>query len=383
MYRSSWCEIDLARFRQNLSQLRKQAGTKALLVVKANAYGHGLVPMSREAEAVGIDMLGVATVGEAFDLLEAGLSTPILVMCALDFAEIDYCVARGIHFMAWSNEHFRHAMKAAERYGSAPRIHVEVDTGMSRSGIAADELPSLLESLASEELQAIVGVMTHFHSADLAHIESAQNQLADFRQTFDVIIKAGLTPLFHAANSPGSIRLPESRLDMVRLGIAAYGLLPSDFTPLPAGVSPVLTWKANVTNVKRIEIGQGVGYAWKYVANESHQVATLGIGYADGFRRSPHGVNTTIVRGAEAAVIGSVFMDQCVFRVPNGLRCEVGDTTTVLGSDGGLNLTAERIAERWQTNNYDVVAGIRSRVPRRYLNGFDKTINGEKAWLSD
>jgi len=373
VYRSAWCEVDLRQFHENLSVLRRNANTRALLVVKANAYGHGLLRMALEAERAKIDMLGVATIGEAGELLAGGVHAPVLIMCALDHAEIDYCVANGIHFMAWSVDHFRQAAKSAAKYGKQPHIHLEIDTGMSRSGIVPSNLIELLDCLSAADLKTIVGVMTHFHSADLEDNKSSESQLSAFRRCVERLAARDIRPLVHAANSPGTLRLPESRLDMVRLGIAAYGLPPSEYTTLPPGVRPVLSWHARVTNVKTVHAGTGVGYGWQHIAEGDQRIATLAVGYADGYRRSPRGCNTVIVQGVEAPVVGSVFMDQCVFVIPTAAVCEVGCAVVLMGSQLSASLTAEKLAERWLTNNYDVVAGIRSRVPRCYVSGPSRT----------
>ena len=367
-YRSAWCEIDLVQFRANLVRLRRIAGTRTLLVVKANAYGHGLSRMATEAIASGVDALGVATIGEAHSLVEDGTRVPILIMCALDNVEIDYCVAQGVHFLAWRRDQFDRAAEAAERFDRRPNIHLELDTGMSRSGVDPTDFEMLIRSLSPAMRQAIVGLATHFHSADLESTDSAEEQLSQFLACASVAERMGLTPLLHVANSPGTIRLPASRLGMTRLGIAAYGLLPSECTPLPEGLAPVLSWKANVTNVKDLPEGRGVGYGWRHIAQIKESVGTLAIGYADGYQRFPLGVNSVLLGGVESPVLGSVFMDQCVVRLPTEVTAQVGDTAVLLGSQGAMRLTAEELAARWGTNNYDVVAGIRSRVPRRYLD---------------
>lgn len=366
-YRSSWCEIDLVQFRRNLAALRKVTDTKALLVVKANAYGHGLTAIASEAVAAGIDMLGVATITEAERLLSIQVPVPILIMCALDTREIDWCVANEVHFLAWRRDHFADATAAAAKYARRPYIHLEVDTGMSRSGVDASDFVSLVGSLSSRVRGTIVGLASHFFSADLEDLNDSDRQLQEFLQCAKLAEEMGIRPLLHIANSPAALRLHNSRLGLTRFGIAAYGLLPSDYAPLPEGVAPLLTWKARLTNVKIIFPGRGVGYGWKYVAHDSERVATLGIGYADGYRRSPEGVNTVIVGGLEARVVGSVCMDQCVIRLPSHSSFQVGDTAVLLGRDSGHSLSAGELAKRWHTNNYDVVAGIRDRVPRIYL----------------
>jgi alanine racemase len=366
-YRSSWVEIDLGRFHANISHLRRIAGTKSLLVVKANAYGHGLTRMAREAVAAGVDMLGVATIHEAQQVRSAGVAAPILIMCAMNQAEVEYCVAHGIHFLAWRADQFDGAVKAAERFGTTPRIHLELDTGMSRSGVVPADFEELLNSLAPESRSTILGLATHFHSADEESLDSAEGQLAELLQCVDIAERFGLRPMVHAANSPGTLRLPHSRLAMVRLGIIAYGLPPSDHTPVPDGIEPVLSWKATLTNVKTIEPGRGIGYGWQYIADETMTIGTLAVGYADGFHRVPKGANRVLFEERTTPVLGSVFMDQCVIRIPDGLRPSVGETAVLIGKQSAASMSAEDLAQRWGTNNYDVVAGIRSRVPRVYL----------------
>ncbi|HEV2756570.1 MAG TPA: alanine racemase [Actinomycetota bacterium] len=366
-YRSTWCEVDLPQFRTNLGRLQEAAGTSCLLVVKANAYGHGMRRIAKEAVRAGISMLGVATIGEAQELLHEDVPVPILIMCALDPDEIEYCVANGVDFFAWRVDQFQSALAAARRYGRAPRIHVEVDTGMSRSGVRPRSFSGLLDDVLPAAEESIVGLATHFMGADLEDTRVAGDQLKQFLECARVASARGLRPLLHTANSPATIRLPESRMGMVRLGVAAYGLAPSEHTPLLTDMGPILSWKATVTNVKDAEPGDGVGYGWLYVAEEARTVATLAAGYADGFRRSPLQVNTVLFDGRETPVIGSVFMDQCVILVPEGVRCGLGDEAVLLGAQKGASLAAETLAERWGTNNYDVVAGIRSRVPRRYI----------------
>jgi len=365
-YRSSWCDVDLAQFRRNLVILNGIAGTKTLLVVKANAYGHGMVPIAEAASAAGVDMLGVAATEEADQLLAAGIQTPILVMTALDSREAEFCVAHGVHFLAWRTDQFKEAHQAAEAYQRQPLIHLEVDTGVSRSGVMVSEFRSLLDSLSSDEKAGIVGLASHFYGADLESTAGAEDQLRDYLECVEVAEAYGLRPMLHIANSPGTLRIPQSRLNLTRLGIAAYGLDPSTYTPLPSGVAPILSWKANVTDIRTIPAGRGVGYGWKFIAQSPSKLATFGVGYADGYRRTPEGINTVWIDGTEARVVGSVFMDQCVFLVPDGVSCSVGDTAVLLSGADDIPLSAEQLAIRWKTNNYDVVAGIRNRVPRRY-----------------
>lgn len=371
-YRNAWCEVDLDQFDANLHHLFRWSGSagnrpKKLLVVKANGYGHGLVEIATRASEQGSDMLGVATIGEAEQLIDVGIKTPILIICPVDSTEIEYCVAHGVHFMAWRTDQFEVAVAAGERFGTAPKIHLEVDTGMSRSGVEAGAMRSLLESLPAGSKLHIVGACTHFFAADEADTASADRQLDAFLASAGVLRRWGATAMLHTANSPATLRMPQSRLDMVRLGVIAYGLPPSDHVAVPDGVAPLLTWKARITDTRTIPAGRGVTYGWEYVAPVEHRVATFGVGYADGYRRTASGVNSVLLHGVEVPVVGRVCMDQCVVLLPDDLACAPGDVAVLLGRQGSLTLDADHLAARWNTNNYDVVAGIRDRVPRRYV----------------
>jgi alanine racemase len=336
------------------------------LVVKANAYGHGLVPISIEAVKAGIDMLGVATIGEAETLQTHGIGAPILIMCAIDDEELRYCVAKRISFMASRIEQIHLAQQYSRQYGVSPAIHLEIDIGMSRSGFDVQDLGNTMDSMPNSMLPCIAGICGHFSSADLESVDQTESQLAAFLSCRELVLATGLKPLFHVANSPGTLRFGRSRLDMVRLGIAAYGLPPSEHTPLPEGLAPILSWKARLTNVKQLPPSRGVGYGSTYVTTGTEVLGTFAIGYADGYRRVPKGINTVLLGGIENQVVGSVFMDQCVVRVDNSLDAAIGDTVVLLGRQLSKELSAELLAERWGTNNYDVVAGIRDRVPRIY-----------------
>lgn len=365
-YRSTWCEVDLNQFRQNIRILKQVAGTKMLQVVKANAYGHGLVRMSHEVVAAGADMVGVATIGEAEQLLDSKISVPVLIITPTDPEEIEWSVAHGVHFLAWRTDQFECALEVAAKYERVPLIHLEVDVGMARSGLSFSEFPGFVASMTPAMKSAVVAIAAHFYSAAMEDLAPAYRALDGFMECARVAEQYELRPLLHIANSTGTIRIPEARLGMVRMGVTGYGLSPSKFAVIPEGVAPVMTWMAKVTNVKHVEPGVGVSYAWEYVADQPHRVATLGIGYADNFHRHPPGVNRVLLGGVEVPVLGRVCMDQCIARIPDNLDVNVGDTAVIIGSQGNASITAADIALRWGTNTYDVVAGIRNRVPRIY-----------------
>lgn len=364
--RPTWCNIDLAQLTQNIRLLRQHVCSSILLVVKANAYGHGLVEVARAAMEAGAVMLGVGTVDEADTLLESGVKQPILVLSGLSAAEIRYCVGRRIHFLAWRKDQFLVAGDAASRYGNQPLIHLELDTGMSRTGCAISRLPTLISSLTKSQLGTIVGLCTQFHSADYSDLQATERQVKDFEVGAAIVRSAGKRPLRHVANSSGALRLSQGNFDMVRLGLAAYGIRPSISVPVPKGVSPILSWSARLVSIEYVNVGDGIGYGHAYRALEGEWIGTLQVGYADGFRRYPPDVNEVLIEGSRWPVVGNVCMDQCMVRVSSFAR--IGDTVVLLGESDRTEITAEGLAARWHTNSYDVLAGIRARIPRVFAD---------------
>ena len=366
--RNTWLEIDIAQFRQNLTNLRPSTGAKMLLVVKANAYGHGLVRMAQEAVAHGVVMVGVGSVNEAEQLLDAGIDVPILVITPLMANEITFCVERGVHFMAWRSDHFAIAAQAQRETGHTAHIHIELDFGMARSGVDEQQFLELLSQLDDEALGMVYGLCAHYAFAAVApDFRSLSPHVEMFSRCAAALKDRGVTPLRHVSNSAGTLRFPEGHFDMVRMGASAFGIVSTKLFDVASVAKPVATWKALVTNVRDLEAGQGVSYAWEYVAQESHRIATIGVGYADGFHRHPAGANTVLVQGVETPVLGRVNMDQCVFRVPDGVEVNVGDEVVLLGKQGDAEITTAVLAKRWGTNGYDTLVGIRGRVPRKYV----------------
>lgn len=367
--RNAWLEIDLAQFRANLAALQPKSGAKMLLVLKANAYGHGLVRMAREAVASGeVVMLGVGTINEAEELIKAGISMPILVIVPLLDYEIKWCVANGVHFMAWRRDQFQAASVAQHETGKLPKIHLEIDFGMARSGIAEKDFPALIDALDERETAMITGVMAHYAFAAVARdYEVLRPYVEGFKRCVAMLHERGISPIRHVSNSAGTLRFPQGHFDMVRMGATAYGIVSTRLFDVASVVSPIATWKARVTNVSTVEKGSGVNYAWEYIAPETHGIATIGIGYADGFHRHPTGCNTVLLGGVETPVLGRMNMDGCVVRIPDGVDVRVGDEAVLIGRQGDAAITVPQLAQRWGTNGYDVLVGICSRVPRVYV----------------
>ena len=365
----TWLEIDLAAIRRNLRQLVELAGGAPIMaVVKANAYGHGAVPVARAAAEAGAAWLAVARPGEALDLRAAGLALPILVMGYTPPEQAADAIGHDLTLAVFDAETAAAYASAARSLGRRARVHVKLDTGMGRLGVmAADALPFVRALHALDGLE-IDGLFTHLAGSDLADQTSTLAQLARFDAANAALSAAGLRPpRVHAANSAAVLKQPAARYDLVRSGITLYGLDPSGDVPCPPGFTPALTWKARIVQVKTLPPGHGVSYGPEYVTSDSERVAVVPVGYGDGYRRVPRGVNEVLVGGRRAPVRGRVCMDQVVIGVSHVPGARVGDEVVLLGRQGDEHISAETLAQRWGTINYDVTSGIMARVERLYL----------------
>jgi alanine racemase len=365
--KGTWCEVDLGKFKSNLHALKAIAGTEALLVIKANAYGHGAAQLVPVADEAGIVMFGVATLDEAQQVADTGTKTPILLLSPLLPEEIEICILKGWRFLIGSAEHLNSATAVAKKHKLRPPVHIKIDTGMGRNGIEPHDLKEFFDACARCNELEFEGIATHFASADLEDESDTRKQLQIFEQAVAAASAVGISPRYiHAANSPATLRFPTARFNLVRLGIAAYGLKPDTWLPLPDDMKPILSWKAKIVRIQLLPAGHGVSYGSEYVTSAPETVATIALGYADGYRRVT-GVNTILYKGKELPVRGRVCMDQCVIGIPDGVSISVGDEVTLLGHSGNKEITADDLATRWRTNNYDIVSGIKERVPRVYL----------------
>jgi alanine racemase len=257
---------------------------------------------------------------------------------------------------------------AAQALGKRARVHVKVDTGMARLGIRAEAVPEILELLQLiRHLPALEleGLFTHFAKADSSDLAHAHLQLRRFQAVLQEIEEAGLRPpLVHAANSAATFSLPEAHFDMVRPGIALYGLSPSAEVPVPESFRPALSFKTQVAQVKLIPPGEGISYGCTFITERPTWIAVLPVGYADGFRRTPANWGAVLIHGQEAPLLGRVCMDQCMVDVSHIPGVRVGDEVVLIGRQGEATLSAEKVAQRLGTIHYEVVSEILARVPR-------------------
>lgn len=363
---SNWLEIDRGALAENVQRLSRLTGGPVMAVVKANGYGHGMIEVGRATLAAGAHSLGVARLDEALELRAAGVTGPVLVLGALPEGRWPEAVAADVDASVWTREQVEAAAAAARRAGRAARLHLKVDTGMSRLGAPAEEADGLAGAMAAADGVSFEGIFTHFARADEPDPTPTHAQTARFRDLLGRLVAAGARPrLAHAANSAAAVAHPDSRFDLVRAGVAVFGLNPSRHCKLPEGFHPALTWKARLASVRPYPAGTGVSYGHAYVTRREERIGVVPVGYGDGYRRTEG--NHVLVRGRRVPVVGRVCMDQVMVQLDAVPEAAVGDEVVVIGSQGDEAITAEDVAAVWSTIPYEVVCAVSARVPRVYV----------------
>jgi alanine racemase len=363
---SNWLEIDLGAIENNIRWFLRNTGVEVMAVVKANAYGHGAVPVAQAALRAGATWCGVARIDEALELRRAGLDCPILLLGFTPAGRVQEAIAERISLTVWSAEQIMLALTVAQRVGQPARLHLKVDTGMSRLGAQPEEAQALAIQLSNLPGITFEGLFTHFARADEADRSTTERQETTFRQVLSVLDAKGLRPpLVHAANSAAGLTRPSAYFSLVRAGIAIYGLHPSKECPLPEEFRPALSWKAALSQVKVLPPGRGLSYGHEYTTRTVERIGTLPAGYADGLRRVKG--NQVLVAGRRVPVVGRVCMDQALLQLDGVPHARPGDEVVLIGTQEAERISAEEVARRWSTINYEVVCGIGPRVPRLYF----------------
>ncbi|MGZ3646641.1 MAG: alanine racemase [Ktedonobacteraceae bacterium] len=368
--RPTWVEIDLSAIANNTRQIQSLIGpnVRILASLKADAYGHGALKVARTVLQNGASILGVATLIEAIPLREAGIHAPILVFGYVPHWQMREAVRLQLTLTLYSIDAAQALSRAAQALNQSVKVHVKVDTGMGRLGIRAEdsnEIVELLHEINSLPRLELEGIFTHFAMADTQDLTHARMQLSRFLHVLQRIDEKHMRPsLVHAANSAATLSLPEAHFDMVRPGIALYGLDPSSEVPLPAEFRPALSFKTQVAQVKDVPEGECISYGCTYITDRPTRIAILPVGYADGFRRAPTNWGYVLVHEHEAPLLGRVCMDQCIIDITHIPHVRVGDEVVLIGQQGRASLTAEQVAQRLGTINYEVVSEILARVPR-------------------
>lgn len=359
-FRPTWAEVDLGALRRNLRSLRARmpSRVKVLFVVKANAYGHDARLCARAVEASrSADWLGVSSVEEGVALREAGVCLPVLILGSLyPFESALAAAAHGLTPTVASVESARRVSEVARRLRRVLDVHVKVDTGMGRIGVGAAAAAALVRWLAGSPSVRAQGIYTHLACADEDAAFTA-GQVRSFRRVLGALAREGLRPpLAHAAASAGALRLPAARFDMVRPGLAAYGLYP--------GFEPVLTLKSTIVFLKTVPQGATVSYGARWRARRPTRVATLPVGYGDGYSRALSGRADVLIGGRRCPVLGRVTMDQTMVDVTPVPAARVGDDVVLIGRQGGAEVPAAELARLCGTIPYETAVALSARVPR-------------------
>ena len=362
----TWLEIDLRVLENNFKSLNEIAGCKVMPIVKANAYGHGLEKVTQRLEKAGAEWFGVARIEEGLLLREAGVKAHILVLGYTAPVRIPHAIWNDVTLTVYDYQVAEEYATQAKDVKGVLRLHAKIDTGMGRLGVPLQEALSFLKLINESPHMELEGVFTHFARADEPGEADTVRQLQRFQAILKEMEAVGIEPsLVHASNSAGTLVYPDARFNLVRVGIALYGLPPSNQVSLPDEVKPALSWKTRLISLKMLPAGHGVSYGFKYYTKKEERIGVIAVGYADGLRRRPG--NKVLVRGKRANVVGNVCMDQCMLQLDDVPEAEIGDEVVLIGRQGEDEITATEIAEDWGTINYEVVCGLASRMPRVYL----------------
>ena len=364
----AWVEIDLAALTHNVKQLKNLLSpqTELMAVVKADAYGHGAIAVSKTVLQAGASWLGVATIPEGIELREAGIEAPILLLGATHTAAQVRAIAQW-HLQptictAKQALIFSEVLVSLDRYLS---VHAKLDTGMSRLGIPwqdATEFVQLVNGLPNLKLASIY---SHLATADSPDPGFMREQQQRFKLAIEQIKIAGINPpRLHLANSAAALADPDLHYDLVRVGLATYGLYPAPHLQAIANLKPAMQVKARVTQVKTIQAGTGVSYGYQFIAQRPTHIAVIGIGYADGIPRNLSNKMQVLVRGQFVPQVGAVTMDQLMLDVTDIPNLEVGEVVTLLGKDGKNQITADDWAETLGTISWEILCGFKHRLPR-------------------
>ena len=376
-------KIDLDAIAHNFDAVREKTGVRVMAVIKADAYGHGAIQVARLLEDK-CAFFGVSSMLEAMELRQAGLSTPILILGHTPVSAFPTAIQEGIRPTIFHFEDALALSDAAQKLGRNAPFHFAVDTGMSRIGFqATEESADICAKIAALPGLVVEGLFSHFATADCADLSRSYRQ-AELFAAFDHMLKArGVEiPIRHLDNSAGLMNFT-AHYEMVRSGIVTYGMYPSDeVDPALLELKPALRWESRITHVKLLEPGREISYGGTFVTSHPTMVATIPVGYADGYRRSLSGKFYVLIRGQRAPILGRICMDQMMVDVTGIPDVQLNDRVVLVGTDGSETITMEDISAAADSFNYEFVCGISRRVPRIYVRG-GKTVHSVHYLLDD
>lgn len=383
-YRPTWVEISLDAICHNVAAFRRAlpAGIRLMAVIKANAYGHGAVEIAREAERCGIDYLGVAFLDEALQLREAGIRAPLFVLGYTPPRGLDLAAEHDIAIGLYDDRVLAAIAEGASRRAKPLKVHIKIDTGMGRIGLAdAEEAIRFINRAMETPGLTVEGLYTHYAKADETDKSYTEAQYRKFADIVDRFRRRGISfPYLHAGNSATGIDTPGWTYNMLRLGISLYGLYPSpEVNRERVSLRPAMAYKTKIIHLKELPPAHGVSYGAVYQTSGTERIATLPVGYADGYSRLLTGKAEVLIRGRRAPVVGRICMDQCMVNVTHIPDVEVGDEAVLFGRQHDAEIRADDVAGWLGTINYEVTCMVDHRVPRIYVrdNGAVENIVNE------
>ena len=366
--RPVYAEVDLSAVRHNIQSMKGllKPATRLCVVVKADGYGHGALAVAREAVAAGADYLAVAVLDEAIELRTAGFTQPLLVLGYTPPALAHTLVYNNLAQTIYTLDQARAISAAAAAAGKTATVHLKVDTGMGRLGVRPEDAGAFARAVADLPHLDVEGAYTHFAKADATDKAYANQQLAAFKEALAGIEGQGVRlAIRHCANSAATIDMPEAHLDMVRTGIVTYGLWPSpEVDKSRVTLRPAMRFKAGVAFVKDVPAGTSISYGCTFTTDKPSVIATLPVGYADGWTRMLSGKAQVVIRGVRAPIVGRICMDQCMADVTHIPGVRIGDEALLFG---GPELPADEVADALGTINYEITCMVGKRVPRKYV----------------
>ncbi|SHI11965.1 alanine racemase [Clostridium intestinale] len=370
--RPVWAEVDLGRIEHNVKQIKSLCENKKIYgVVKADAYGHGALDIVQVLLKSGVTDLAVALITEALEIIKSGINVPILILGFTPLTFAEDILNNNIEQTVYDLEYAKKLSEIAQEKNKTAKIHIAVDTGMGRIGFLPNEKGmEAVRQISKLPNINIEGIFTHFSTADEADKTYSLEQLAKFNKFVDDLENEGIKiNIKHASNSAGIMDLPEAHFNAVRPGIIMYGYYPSnEVIKERLDLKPALTLKTSVVHVKTLPKDMYISYGRKYKTDKERVIATLPIGYADGYTRALSNKGKVIVNGKLASIVGAVCMDQCMIDVTDVGTVNVGDEVILLGEHGNTRFNADDLAELLDTINYEIICMIGRRVPRVYIN---------------
>jgi len=364
----SWAEIELNAILSNINAIRQKIGNRKIFaVVKANAYGHGAVSVANSIEKF-VDMFAVATLDEAIELRQSGIKVPILNLFCIFPNQAEAVLKYNITQMVCQIDVAKTLSNESTKMDKIANVHVKVDTGMTRLGVHFSEATEFVKKISELPNIQIDGIYTHFANADGEDKSYTQLQLSRFQNVLDNLIQLDINiPTKHASNSAAILDFPSAYFDAVRPGIILYGIYPSLYVSHDVALKPALTLKSRITFLKTVSPGTPIGYGLTYSIPNETIIATIPIGYADGFRRELSNSGEVLVHGKRVPVIGRVCMDGIMCDVGDIPELKVGDEVVLIGKQGEQSITVDEVAEKCGTISYEILCGIGNRIKRVYV----------------